>query len=267
MNRIFVCLFMVMLCCSPVFAAKKGTGKSHEPDPFIVILCSGKSGSSTLASSFERLDFKVWHGHSIESRGLLHKILAKQQENAYVVMIDSIRDILARKISSFFQNLNEHMHMENHEIARKYRKEGVGFLLEGFHQIIFEIEQYYSFYQWEPLGYNCLEEGTFDFENKYQLKQLGNTYFINLRFDDIKHWESIIKSIDLPIDLNKFKIISDNKSKNKWYSSIHHDFMKHFTLSQPEFDRIYAKNLREMQHFYTPEEIQKFVDRWKPYIR
>lgn len=238
-----------------------------EPQPLVIVSCSGKSGSSTLQASFQRLGFETRRRHALDEN--MYAYILKREKEGPVLLIDSIRDMISRKIASFFQNLSQHTQIAEAEILANYQKDRVGclnFLLGEFHKKLFQIANLNTFQFWNRLNYSCLRDGSFDFEKKYQLKKIGNLYFLNLRFDDIQNWQKIIKSLDLPFDLRQFTIQPSNLSQEKWYKDIYRDFLKNFKISQADFDAVLQNSAAELHHFYTPEEIQKFIDKWKPYI-
>lgn len=271
MNFLMTCIFIFMSFTANIYtlsAGEKGNvddyWKMRLKPSFIVVSCSGKSGSTTLQQSFQNLGFDTFRVHNLLDKHF--EMIADKSPDTNIIFVDSIRDILSRKISSFFQNLTKHTGMTRKEIKHKYKEEGLDFLFEAFDQRILTIAQNYAFQKWKNLGYDCLNDAQFDFDKKYQFKHINNLYFVNLRFDEIENWETIIKSINLPINLKKFKVIATNLSQNKWYHEIYSDFKKNFSISRANFNQIMNLNDAELNHFYTESEIQAFIDKWTPYI-
>lgn len=247
---------MACICSqSPVF--------SYEYENFVVICCSGKSGSTSLEYSFKNLGFPTERFHKLDR--IQAEALANKGQT--VVMIDVIRDIISRKIASYFQNIPRHLGIPADQIVKKYNKEGIDFILRGFDKIIVPLAQAYSFNCWKYYGYDCLKDGVFDFKKRYQMTQVGHIYFVNLLFDDIADWETIIRSLPIPLDLHDFRLASRNRKEQKWYGAIYDDFLAHFTLSQESFDTILQNNREEIIHFGGEKGIQNFIDKWKPSIR
>jgi hypothetical protein len=234
----------------------------------VIVSCSGKSGSTTLATSFQRIGIERYHCHNINNE--MYEFILEREQDSNILLIDSIRDIISRKIASFFQNITNHIHLSKQEILASYKSNPSAFLRtlqEHFKKKMMPRKMRNAFKSWNQFNYNCITDGVFDFKKKYQLKKIGNLYFVNLRFDDIKNWEKIIKSIDLPMDLSHFKIVAANQAKDKWYRNIYQDFLANFTLTQAEFDKILSDKSEELAHFYTADEINDFIARWKPYIK
>jgi len=231
----------------------------------VIISCSGKSGSCTLEASFKKLGFETIRRHGLSS-ALIQQI-QKRSNDTDVLIIDSVRDVIARKISSYFQNITDHLKLTKEQILKRYNREGVQFLLKDFDRRFIHLEQYYTFSHWKALGYNCITDQEFNFEKRHQLKRLGNIYFVNLRFDDINEWEKIIRSLNIPFNLSAFTIEPRNLAQEKWYSQIYRDFLHHFTFTQKSFDTVLDKNHDVLIHFYKHEELEQFFDKWTPYIR
>lgn len=262
-------LFLIAVSSHAIlFGFESGVPTNNQrKNNLVIVSCSGKSGSSTLAASFKKMGFETYHCHSVNK---LYDLIIEREQEGNVILIDSIRDIFARKISSFFQNISKHTNLSVPEILERYKKYPKLFLRslqKIFKKNILIIANNHAFQSWKHFDYNCLTDGEFDFEKKYQLKRIGNLYFVNLRFDDIKNWEEIIKSIGLPMNLRRFKIITTNQADDKWYKDIYRDFLDHFTLTQSEFDTILSKFSAELAHFYTTEEIQEFISKWERRIQ
>lgn len=92
-------------------------------------------------------------------------------------------------------------------------------------------------------------------------------YFLNLRFADIRNWESIIRSLKIPFNLRNFKIVSANISKNKFFGDIYEEFLKNFTISQEDFNTILNYNAAEITHFNGENGVEEFIEKWKGHIR
>lgn len=254
-NIIFLLLMCIAWCHSLLYGEKHKTS--------IVVCCSGKSGSTTLEESFLRAGLPTVRYHGLNHDQAFDLLNSAES----LILIDSIRDPIARKISSFFHNITLHVGLSEDEILSIYQSDGLSFFLNEFEKVVVDLAQWYGFTSWNHYHYDCLKEGTFDFRKKYQFRQIGNLYFINLRFDDIEDWQKIIRSIPLPIKLEKFTIISTNRGDQKWYGDIYRDFCAHFTISQVLFDTILNNNKEEIVHFWGKKGLQNFIDKWASCIR
>ena len=236
---------------------------------YVCVSCSGKCGSRTLITSFQKIDVKAGHCHKLSEDFCQH--LQNISKNEPILLIDATRDIISRRISSFFHNLSYHVPMHPQELELCYQKNPlatVNYLITQFNNYIVDLEQYYGSESWQFLDYDYLHDQSFDFEKKYQLMQKGNIYFVNLRLDDIGQWEEIIKSLPIPIDLSKFKLYTTNRGidKGDFHKSLYLDFLRLVRIKREDFNDIVNGNIEHLKHFYTEKEIEAFKEKWKPYL-
>ena len=235
--------------------------------PIIIILCSGKSGSTSLQKSFQQAGFKTYREHRLNEN--LSKILKELPSNQAVLFIDSTRDIIARKIASFFHHLEKNLKSNRNQILKAYKQNKkliLAKIQKKLDQKITKIAHFQAFTDWKKLGYDCLQDGEFDRENMCQLHQQKNYYFVNLRFDDIASWQEIIQNLPIPFDLSEFVLVAANRAENKWYSDIYHDFKQIFTIERKQFNFIVNSLNSVLDHFYTPQERDNFQRKWAKHI-
>ena len=242
----------------------------------VIINGSGKCGTSSLHRSFSNI-FLTQHSHGLLSNpdhgpGPFHgqKVLdciLKKQDCTFI-LIDSYRDFLDRKMSSFFQNLEQNVKMGKWNILKKYKAEGIDFLLDKFNNDFLENgENYISSHRWTFLGYDFYEH-EFDFENKYQYFHINNYHFIHLRFKDIKQWTQIIKNIEFFNDeelnnkMKRFKLFHQNSGTTKWYAGIYAEFKQKLTLTQHQVDQLYNTHQISIEHFYNEQEREELRNKW-----
>jgi hypothetical protein len=264
--RFYFFLFALITALKGFASEEKDNQNHHLTQPFIFVSCSGKTGGHTLKTSFEALGLEVLHVHSLNHDH--YGFIIEQSKNRPILFIDSTREMISRKIASYFQNLESHLKMSSSHILEKYeqeREQFIDYLIQDFNKKILFIDRYHTFYWWKLFGYDVLK-GSFDFEKKYQFKQIGNLYFINLRLEDVSNWKEIILSIGLPFDLSRFEILPENQAKYKYLKNIYSDFLERVTFSQLDFDKIYDMHQNEMSHFYTESEIENFINKWKSHV-
>jgi len=232
-----------------------------------MVSCSGKSGSTTLQSSFNAIGIETYRFHVLIDT--MYDYILESEKDTAILLIDSMRDIISRKVASYFQHLTTSLEMSQSEVLAAYKKDRGDLFKKIQRQInskILKIAHFHAFRDWKKFNYDCLKDGNFDFKKKYQLKKIGNLYFVNLRFDDIENWQEIIQSLDIPINFKNFKIVSANKSEDKWYRTIYKDFLTYFTISKSDFNTIISDFSEEISHFYTEKEIEKFIEKWQSHF-
>ena len=219
----------------------------------VYVYCSGKSGSSTLTYTMNKNGYRAFHFHTsehykfhcIESKknnNLFNVIENSMSNNEKVYIIDSYRNQIERKISSFFQNYKE----EN---------KSIDYITNKIDNKIYYLENYHSIN--EIFDYFNIEHFTsFDFEKKYNIKYYKNITFIKLRFEDIGEWGNILSSIfNEPIT-----IYSDNVSENKSYAKEITIIKKNFQI--PDFMIQIIQNDTEFKIYNTIEAQQKYLEYW-----
>jgi hypothetical protein len=238
---------------------------------YFIINCSGKSGSTTLNTSFMKIA-NSQHCHSLTDietlgAGFLKKMKYKKSMLSFInehlqdtfIFIDSYRNILDRKISAFFHHVCgmelQYLSFPSNKqiLEKKYKKEGINFLINEFKKnYLFEKENYHSSLLWEKhFNYNIFD---IPFKNDYQLYHKDNKYFVNLKFSNINNWENIIQNIDFNNnDINKivrkFKINKTNITNSKWYGKMYNDFKNTIKLTDEEKYKLNNQFKNVIEHF------------------
>ena len=187
--------------------------------------------------------------------------LVAQKEK--IKIITSVRDPIARGISSFFQNIA-------HFLPNVYRK-----LEDKEIDIDDLIKIYWEHPEAEERRYRALN--WFDQE----LNPVFDVDIFSMNFPKSQGYaieRNIKKGIDLlAIKLEKFSpclekglqdflgldhisMVNANVGSSKRYHEIYNQFKKRISFSPESLDRVY--NSQFMKHFYTDEEINNLRDKW-----
>ena len=211
----------------------------------IFTYCGGKCGSSTLQNTFINNGFTSRHVHDNH----YYTIYLKNDHTIFDVIdssckidkdiffFDSYRSPIERKISSFFQNINENL--------VNYKELSVEEIIHIFNERpIYELEEYHSIN--EVLEhYDIPLFDTFDFEKRYNIVKKDNKVIVKILFKDIENWSSILSEI-----LGKeITIHNDNISENKEYFNLYKEFKEKYRVPLP-----YLENLQNDREF-TPLKI------------
>ena len=226
----------------------------------IFIYCSGKSGSTTLYNTLKNNKYKCFHVHRNKNYLENYKEIKKYEsvfklitnnltlhENIFI--IDSYRNPIERKISSFFQHLSKFMvNYENINICELINKFNNSYLedLENYHSID-EIMNYFNI--------NIFD--SFDFEKKYNLLEYKNIKFIKLRFNDISIWNEILSNI---FNTNII-MYNENLSENKNYINIYKNFKNNYKIPKEYLEKI--KNDTHFKIYNTQIEQDEYIEYWK----
>ena len=175
----------------------------------LLVLCGGKCGSSTLYATLNRNAFKSIKVHGRDSfinqfnYDGLYDFINRSSSNKKLYIVDSYRTPIERKISSFFQNLENHV--------PDYKNKKVKELIN-----IFNNKYLNNLENGHPIdiimkNYNVKPFYKFNFEKKYVKKVQGNLVFIKILFSDINDWGNILSKIFN----KKIIVVSSNLSKKK----------------------------------------------------
>jgi len=198
--------------------------------PFnMVIYCSGKCGGTTLFQTFYSGKnivnpyFNPIHIHTNEifknccKAGLLpfeknenppdiYELIDKEKP---VWIIDSYRDPIDRKISSYFQNYFHNLKYFNVPENLSIEEEVDFFHLHIFH----EIEDYES--MGEVLKHYGIDK--LEYHYKYWIGKKDNITFIRLKFSHIYEWDKILSELlDYDIILKKENLSIDKDYYKKY---------------------------------------------------
>lgn len=225
------------------------------------IYCSGKAGSMTLQRTLEQ-HFSCLHVHNnthfqveIARSELITVFDCIRQSLIHypeVYLIDSYRLPVERVVSSFFQNLGNHLTGEELELGESQLfplmsdRLDQKIRMENYHSIN-EVMRHFD----APLF------SAFDFSSGYNLHKKGNLVFIKLRFADIDRWGTILSEI---FD-RQITIESSNLSSEKPYSGLYSRFKDYYRVPAKAFAEM--TNSREFRIYTTEEEKAAYLAKWK----
>jgi hypothetical protein len=224
----------------------------------IFILCGGKCGGTTLAKTFSMNGYKTTHIHSLKNKGLFKSSIDKNNIiltmdnsciNKKIYIIDSYRNPIERKISSFFQNINIYM--------PDYKNKSIDDLISCFNNdYINNLEEYHPLNQ-ALNHYNIPLFNKFDFDKGYNIVEKDNKIFIKILFKDINKWNIILSEIFQ----KEIIIINDNLTKNKNIINIYNSF-KHLYKVPNHY--IYNKLLNDINFkiYNTKQEQNTYIQKW-----
>ena len=224
----------------------------------VFIYCGDKCGSSTLNSTFVNNNYNIIKIHNNNNYKLLHK--RKEQsifelidsslsvfENVYI--IDSYRDPIERKISSFFENITrllpnyESLTLE--EIIIFFNNNMLN-LIEEYHSIN-EVFQYYNI---KPFI-------NFDLKKRYNIVKLSNKILIKLLFKDIGNWDKILSEIFQ----KEIVMYTNNLTKNKSYNNLYENLKKNYMVPKSYLENILINDI-EFKIYNNKEEQEKYIEKW-----
>jgi dTDP-glucose 4,6-dehydratase len=201
----------------------------------IFVFCSGKCGSSTLHKTFLENGYTSLHEHSNycwqinnNMKGSIFDVIERSMKKYKKVYIfDSYRTPIERKISGFFQNLEEYTYdyCQLNNITN-YKDISIDNLIDIFNNKIYTIDNYQSIDE-ILCYYNINKPLLFDHNKGYNKFQHNNLVFISLLFANINKWQFQLTEIFE----KEIQVTKDNISEIKWYSEIYKEFLKNYKIS------------------------------------
>jgi mannosyltransferase OCH1-like enzyme len=228
----------------------------------VLVYCGGKCGSSTLHTTFKKnclTSYKI-HDNSYfqyvcnifkkDTTKTIYDVIdfnAKQGKNFYI--IDSYRTPIERKISSFFQNI------ENHIID--FHKKTTEEIISIFNaKLLYELEEYQSIDEAQH-HYGMSIFNQFDFEKKYNIVNKDNIIFIKLRLNDIDEWSDILSEIFE----KKIVIHNNNLTSDKQINKLYNQFKEMYKVPQ-RYIYDYLINDKAFKIYNTKKEQDDYINRW-----
>jgi len=224
----------------------------------IIIFCGGKCGGTTLANTFQKNKYKTLHMHGENSPGMfnpkiklnksVYEVIDYSASQHKVYIIDSYRNPFERKISAFFQQINNEID--------KYEKMPIDVLCDIFNEKYLQNEEYH------PLNNIMAQYGlntfsTFDFNKSYNIVEKDNKVFIKLRFADISNWGNILSEI-IGKDISIYpENLTEHKKSGRLYSIFKNIYKppEYYINKCILYDEVFAI-------YNSKEEQEKYLDNW-----
>lgn len=221
----------------------------------IFVISGGKCGSSTLRETFLSNQYKCIKAHNPQcfksqfGYDGFYDTIDKCSIKKNLIIVDSYRTPIERKISSFFHNgQNKIPNFLNLSIPEQIALFNDKYLytLENNH-IINDIYKYY----------NIPDDKIYDVNRKYLIQQHNNLVIIKLHYNDIKEWGKILSNIfKKPI-----KLISSNVTNTKPYYNAYKEFLNTYKVPK-EYLLEELSNDEHFKKYQTPEQQNYYIDYW-----
>jgi len=242
--------------------------------PPIVVYQMGKVGSSSVYGSLRKHGVhNAYQVHRLDPeniRGVRQEYLRKELPppdepgialfrrvrrcGADVRMISLVRDPVARNMSAFFENFQRFAGSEYADSKLDIAELGRRFLEEYDHDVPltwFDLELK-SVTGIDVFGVPFPKaEGHMTYrQDKYHLLLMKCELDMGLQ-------EQLIRDF---LGLQEFRLSKSNVGSDKGYSATYKAFLKDFSLPMEYLERMYTS--KYAAHFYTPEELDAFRNKW-----
>ncbi len=255
-------------------------------DDCIWLILPGKTGSSSILEAINKTEKKCIQIHSLELPQIetLPPILEKtwsefvrKRITRPIKIICAVREPLSRDFSAFFQPCTHNV--DRLRIAG-FTEPNLQLTYNWYMDAILRGNKYIREYLGKCIFPNWVEE--FDWLDDQLKDKLGIDVFEH-EFDKEKGYEIIIKdNIELFlyksekinsildemgrfIGIENFSLCDENVSRKKKYGMAYDLFRDKVVLSVDYVNHYYANNAK-MNHFYSDEEKNMFLSKWKANI-
>lgn len=195
----------------------------------VIVVSGGKCGSSSLKTSLSFKGYRTIKCHSKEDfnkqfkldANLFYDMVSKrsQKNEKPLIIIDSYRKPIERKISSFFENLPNHV--------PDYENKCIQELIDIFNtKYLLHLEEYQNFMDNIMNHFNINLFKKFDEKKKYNMTTVNNVTYLRLHFDDVDIWgELLTETLNI-----KLEMIKTNISSSKHYKDIYNEFKEKYKV-------------------------------------
>lgn len=234
----------------------------------VFVYCTGKSGSTTLETTFKKMKYDVLRAHSIhdflkikknnyeeygENVNIFDIIDESKKNKEKIYIIDCFRYPIERVLSEFFHHI---------AVGRKYLPEYKNYTIKEL------INIFNNKYLCKMGNYNSLNDILIHYKltqfeqrkegERYLLKTHENIVFIKLFFENISEWDSILSEI-----FNKqITIHKHNMTNKKPYYDVYKKFLEEYKVPNKYYLNI-LENDKNLMVFTTNEEREKYLEYWK----
>lgn len=224
----------------------------------VIVYSGGKTGGTTLSNTLSLNNFNSLHVHSnyyfqtkvIKNTEIsIFDVINYNSKKRNLIIIDSYRTPIERKISSFFENIIYYL--------PNYDEYSVEQLINIFNEKYFYgIEEYHPFDELKQhYGYPDFTE--FDFNNKYSIIVIDNITFVKIRFSEINIWSSILtKFFNQQIIMH-----NENLTANKKINNIYDEFKLKYKVPDKYLDEI-LPNDKNFLIFNSKMEQNEYINKW-----
>ena len=253
----------------------------------VLAFSHAKIGTTTIFNSLKDQffslhfhDLEIWFGENgflSDSPGLWREVMEYfKKRKKQIKIICGVREPISRDISGFFQslaaynnmliadyqlsfleNIYEFLRQETTKICpqlpkKNYKEYGLRNLEYGrsFDWFNIELKKFFNIDIWKT---------DFDKDGGYQIYQRDNVEVFVYKLEKLTGLEMVLGEF---LGVPDFQLVNENKSESKVYWKLYNDVKKEIILPQKYVD-FYYKDNPCVDYFYTKEEQNQFLSKWK----
>ena len=221
-------------------------------DEVILVYQPGKVASMSIYESVKKYGRNVLHIHYLE--GMQYKGIGIKEIFKYksAKIISLVREPVSRGIAHMWEDM-EFFGFRGSSLSMK-EVEAVC-LGDGFEnvQAMWYDKQLKGLFGIDVLAY------PFDKEKGYEIIKSGNIEVLLMKMERLNNLLPVIGEF---LGIEDFQLCKANIGKDKPYRFAYEKYKKKFTLSPERIEYIFREN-EFVRHFYTEEECEKFIEKYK----
>lgn len=221
-------------------------------DEVILVYQPGKVASMSIYESVKRYGRNVLHIHYLE--GMQYKGIGIKEIFKYksAKIISLVREPVSRGIAHMWEDM-EFFGFRGSSLSMKEVEAAC--LGDGFEnvQAMWYDKQLKGLFGIDVLAY------PFDKEKGYEIIKSGNIEVLLMKMEHLNNLSSVIGEF---LGIEDFQLCKANIGKDKPYRFAYEKYKKEFTLSPERIEYIFREN-EFVRHFYTEEECEKFIEKYK----
>ncbi|MFM5900186.1 MAG: putative capsular polysaccharide synthesis family protein [Dolichospermum sp.] len=245
-------------------------------DNIYLVYTMGKVGSSTIYKTLET-ELKVahvFHVHRLSRKWLETRDLSisdnhpsvrqakqiqklKSTPGKHFKIISIVRDPIAKKVSGFFQN--PHLYgLTQQDLLTISPDDACNLIIQNRMKFYDTVEWFDNEFA-DFTGIDIYEK-SFNHADKEQVCSSDNLDVLILRLEDFKYQETILLNLQRFIESPIQKITNANITEEKPFATLNKQVVDMIKFPDDFVNDIYSS--KYCQHFYTPDELHKFRNKW-----
>lgn len=242
---------------------KRNNWTCNYGDLDVLVYSSGKTGSTTLGTSFSHSGYKtaLLHADSIYPETDRIIDIINYPRNKKLQVITSYREPVSQFISIFFQNIPQITGLSDRDFMKKSIPWCKDKVIEYLKIICLKELPTNLFKESLRINYDGINvfDHPFDKEKGFVSIEGELIDLLIIRFDMINRWEDIIRE---QTPFTNFKMKPTNLTKHKAIGDLYRTITNSIVVPKEILDYLFEKEDVNLKYIFTDEEIASIKNKW-----
>lgn len=228
----------------------------------VLIYSAGKTGSTTLGSSFARSGYKTALLHYDPPNPEIGRIIdiINYPRPHKLLVATTYREPISRYISAFFENITPLLRISQEEFASRDYDWCVSKVIEHLYSIVFKPPNENLF---DPAlsgnyGGTDILSKPFDKDQGYAMIETDKLQILILRFDKIDNWVQLVNTHAQ----KKIHLVSTNLTQKKPTGTLYKQISNTIVIPREILDHLFTIEAPTIAHLFADKEIDTIINRW-----